>query len=75
MVINDKEKESFVNEPKDDKPTDSGSGHKTQRWEEEEDKAHQGDRLLRRQRRVLLLPKRTTTTTTTREDGQFELFF
>ena len=27
MVINDKE-ESFVNEPKDDKPTDSGSGHK-----------------------------------------------
>jgi hypothetical protein len=27
-VINDKEKESFVNEPKDDKPTDSGSGHK-----------------------------------------------
>jgi hypothetical protein len=28
MVVNDKEKESFVNEPKDDKPTDSGSGHK-----------------------------------------------
>jgi hypothetical protein len=28
MVFNDKEKESFVNEPKDDKPTDSGSGHK-----------------------------------------------
>jgi hypothetical protein len=27
-VINDKEKESFINEPKDDKPTDSGSGHK-----------------------------------------------
>jgi hypothetical protein len=27
IVINDKE-ESFVNEPKDDKPTDSGSGHK-----------------------------------------------
>jgi hypothetical protein len=27
MVVNDKE-ESFVNEPKDDKPTDSGSGHK-----------------------------------------------
>ena len=23
MVINDKEKESFINEPKDDKPTDS----------------------------------------------------
>ena len=28
MVINDKEKESFVNEPNDDKPTNSGSGHK-----------------------------------------------
>src|SRR6187455_1180413 len=28
IVIKDKEKESFVNEPKDDKPTDSGSGHK-----------------------------------------------
>ena len=27
IVINDK-KESFVNEPKDDKPTDSGSGHR-----------------------------------------------
>jgi hypothetical protein len=25
IVINDKEKESFVNEPKDDKPTDSMS--------------------------------------------------
>src|SRR5687767_7470874 len=28
IMINDKEKESFVNEPKDDKPTDSGSGHR-----------------------------------------------
>jgi len=28
IVINDKEKESFVNEPKDDKPTDSGSGQR-----------------------------------------------
>ena len=28
IVVNDKEKESFVNDPKDDKPTDSGSGHK-----------------------------------------------
>jgi hypothetical protein len=27
MVINDKEKESFINEPKDNKPTDSGSSH------------------------------------------------
>jgi hypothetical protein len=28
MVVNDKEKESIFNEPRDDKPTDSGSGHK-----------------------------------------------
>jgi hypothetical protein len=28
MVVNDKEKESFVNDLKDDKPTDSGLGHK-----------------------------------------------
>jgi hypothetical protein len=28
MVVNDKEKESFVNDPKEDKPTDSGSSHK-----------------------------------------------
>jgi hypothetical protein len=27
MVVNDKE-ESFVNDPKEDKPTDSGSSHK-----------------------------------------------
>ena len=28
IVINDKEKESFINEPKDDKPADSGSSQK-----------------------------------------------
>jgi hypothetical protein len=28
MVVNDKEKESLFNEPRDDKPTDSGSCHK-----------------------------------------------
>jgi hypothetical protein len=28
MVVNDKEKESFLNKPRDDKPTDSGSSHK-----------------------------------------------
>jgi hypothetical protein len=28
MVVNDKEKESFLNEPRDDKPNDSGSSHK-----------------------------------------------
>jgi hypothetical protein len=28
MVVNDKEKESIFNEPRDDNPTDSGSSHK-----------------------------------------------
>jgi hypothetical protein len=28
MVVNDKEKESLFNEPRDDGPTDSGSSHK-----------------------------------------------
>jgi hypothetical protein len=28
MMVNDKEKESFVIDPKDDKPTDSGTSHK-----------------------------------------------
>jgi hypothetical protein len=28
MVINDMEKESLLNEPRDDKPTDSGSSHR-----------------------------------------------
>jgi hypothetical protein len=28
MVVNDMEKESIFNEPRDDKPTDSGSSHK-----------------------------------------------
>jgi hypothetical protein len=28
MVVNDKEKESIFNEPRDDKPTDFGSSHK-----------------------------------------------
>jgi hypothetical protein len=31
MVVNDKQKESLFNEPRDDKPTDSGSIHK--KWE------------------------------------------
>jgi hypothetical protein len=28
MVVNDKEMESFLDEPRDDKPTDSDSSHK-----------------------------------------------
>jgi hypothetical protein len=44
MVVNDKEKESLLNEPRDDKPTDSGSSHNKK--EREEEKAHQEDHLL-----------------------------
>jgi hypothetical protein len=32
MVVNDKEKESFVNDPKDDKSADSGASHKRKDW-------------------------------------------
>jgi hypothetical protein len=45
MVVNDKEKESLFNEPRDDKPTDSGSSHKKRGREEEE--VHQEDHLPR----------------------------
>jgi hypothetical protein len=31
MVVNDKEKESIFNKPRDDKPTDSSSSHKKDR--------------------------------------------
>jgi hypothetical protein len=69
IVINDKEKESFVNEPKDDKPTDSGSGHKRKDGKKKK---------TRRIKEIVyyatatspLLPKRTTMTTTTREGNR-----
>jgi hypothetical protein len=32
MVVNDKEKESIFNEPRDDKPIDSGSSQKKREW-------------------------------------------
>jgi hypothetical protein len=47
MVVNDKEKESLFNEPRDDKPTDL----------REEEEAHQEDHLLR-QRCLLFFTKR-----------------
>jgi hypothetical protein len=74
MVVNDKEKESFVNDPKDEKPTDSGSSHKrkdgkkkkTRRIKEivyyddsdESSSSQKGRRQLRE-----------------KENGQFKLFF
>jgi hypothetical protein len=64
IVINDKEKESFVNEPKDDKRTDSGSGHRRK------DGRKKKTRCIRRSSTTTtvmspLLPIRTTTTMTT----------
>jgi hypothetical protein len=53
MVVNDK-KESLFNEPRDGKPTDSGSSH-TKR--DGKKKRHQEDHLLR-QRRLLFFTKR-----------------
>jgi hypothetical protein len=38
MVVNNKEKESIFNEPRDDKPTDSGSSHKKRDENKKRDK-------------------------------------
>jgi hypothetical protein len=58
MVINDKEKESFINEPKDDKPIDSGSSHK----EKDGKKKWRIKKIVYYAATSPLLPKRTTTT-------------
>jgi hypothetical protein len=64
MVINnDKEKESFINEPKDNKPTDSSSSHKKKMGRRKDALR----RLSTTTTATSLLPKRTTTTTTTRK--------
>jgi hypothetical protein len=59
MVVNDKEKESFLNKPRDDKPTDSGSSHK------KKDGKRRGAsrRSSTTTATSLLLPQETTTTT------------
>jgi hypothetical protein len=74
IVINDKEKESFVNEPKDDKPTDSGSGHKRKDGKK---------KTTRRIKEIIYYDdsdestssqKATTTTTTTKERRSIQTF-
>ena len=65
IVINDKEKESFVNEPRDDKSNDSGSGHR--RKDEKRTRQDASRRSSTTIAMSLLPPKRTTTTTNTRE--------
>ena len=69
IVINDKEKESFVNEPKNDKPTDSGSGHKRKDGKKKKTSASRKSSTTTTATSPLL-PKRTTTTTTAREGNR-----
>jgi hypothetical protein len=66
MVVNDKEKESFVNDPKDDKPTDSGSATKEKTGRRRKRGASRRSSTITTATSPLL-PKRTTTTTTTRK--------
>ena len=55
IVINDKEKESFVNEQRDDKSNNSGSGHK--RKDGAEDRGRFDD-LRGPVRTIALIPRR-----------------
>jgi hypothetical protein len=66
MVVNDKEKESFVNDPKDDKPTDSGASHKRKDGKKKKKGASRRSSTTTTATSPLL-PKRTTTTMTTRK--------
>jgi hypothetical protein len=73
IVINDKEKESFVNEPKDDKPTDSGSGYK--RKDGKKKKARRIKEIVYYDdSESPLLPTRTTTMTTRKERRLIRIF-
>jgi hypothetical protein len=58
MVVNNKEKESIVNEPRDDKPTDSGSSHKKRTG-----RRRGASRRSSTTTAMNLLPHHTTTTT------------
>jgi hypothetical protein len=59
MVVNDKEKESFLNKPRDDKPTDSSSSHK----KKDGKKKRCIKKIATTTATSLLLPQETTTTT------------
>jgi hypothetical protein len=62
MVVNEKEKESLFNEPRDDKPTDSGSSHKKR----DENKKRHIKKTSTTTPMPHLLHQGTTTTTTPR---------
>jgi hypothetical protein len=69
MVVNDKEKESLFNEPRDDKPTDSGSSHKNRDgkkkkrikkiiyYDSDASSFHQGTTTTERELGLHLVPK------------------
>jgi hypothetical protein len=63
MVVNDKEKESFFNEPRDDKPTDSGSSHKKKDGKKRGASRRSSTTIAMN----LLLHQETTTMTTLRQ--------
>jgi hypothetical protein len=62
MVVNDKEKESLFNEPRDDKPTDSGSSHKKR----DEKKKRRIKKIIYYDSVASSSSQRATTTTTPR---------
>jgi hypothetical protein len=72
MVVNDKEKETIFNEPRDDKPTDSGS-IESQEERREEEEAHQEDHLLRQ--RCIFVFTKGRRLLVQEKDGQSKLFF
>jgi hypothetical protein len=63
MVVNDKEKESLFNEPRDDKPTDSGSSHKKRMGRRRDASRRSSTTTVMHH----LLHQGTTTTTTLRQ--------
>jgi hypothetical protein len=67
MVVNDKEKESFVNDPKDDKPTDSGSSHKRKDGKKNKKQGASRRSSTTTTATSPLPPKKTTTTTRKRK--------
>ena len=73
IVINDKEKESFVNEPKDDKPTDSGSGHK--RKDGKKKKTRRIKEIVYYDSDESSSSQKDDDDYEKKENGQFELFF
>ena len=73
IVINDKEKESFVNKPKDDKPTDSGSGHK--RKDGKKKKTRRIKEIVYYDSDESSSSQKDDDDYEKKENGQFELFF